>query len=212
MIEDELPSPQDLTITAMLFEGGLGAVAIVIAWTLGRPLADLIDWNATDALWGAAAALPLVVLLAICVRVPCRPFTDISDVIDRMLVPMFQGIGLLNLAVISALAGLGEELLFRGLLQHGLTEWIGGPAGIYIGLAAASVIFGLFHPVTTAYAVLAALMGLYLGLLWIGTQNLLVPITAHAVYDFLALAYLVKLREPRPQSSPRKIADEEEAG
>ncbi len=194
MIEDELPAPQSLAKMAMVFEGGLGLIAVGVGWALGRPLGELIDWSVTGAVWGTIAALPLMVLLLVCVRSPVRPFSDVTKTIDEMLVPMFRGIGLVNLALISALAGLGEELLFRGLIQQGLADWIGGPAGVWIGLAAASIIFGLVHPVTPTYAVLAALMGAYLGWLWIETENLLVPIMAHAVYDFLALAYMVKVR------------------
>jgi len=58
----------------------------------------------------------------------------------------------------------------------------------------ASVLFGLFHPITPTYAALAAAIGLYLGWLWLACGNLLTPIVTHALYDFLALAYLVKLR------------------
>lgn len=210
MIEDELPAPHNLAKVAMLFEGGLGVIAVGVGWALGRPLGELIDWTVTGAVWGAAAALPLMVLLLVCIRVPVWPFSDISGVIDRMLAPMFRDIGLLNLAMISALAGLGEELLFRGLLQQGLADWIGGPAGVWIGLAAASIIFGLFHPVTPTYAVLATLMGAYLGWLWIETENLLVPIAAHGVYDFLALAYMVKIRDRRPEANRNRPVEEEE--
>jgi len=55
------------------------------------------------------------------------------------------------------------------------------------------------HTITPAYALLAALIGLYLGGIWMATDNLLVPITIHAVYDFLVLLYLIKTR-PGPKS------------
>ena len=71
------------------------------------------------------------------------------------------------------------------------------------GLLAASVLFGLAHPITPAYAVLAAMIGVYLGWLWLAfDKNLLVPITAHALYDFLALIYLVRTRGRRPDPTP----------
>ena len=38
---------------------------------------------------------------------------------------------------------------------------------------------------------LAGLIGIYLGWLLAATDNLLVPIVAHAAYDFLALVYLL---------------------
>ena len=54
--------------------------------------------------------------------------------------------------------------------------------------------FGLAHSVTRTYAILATIIGLYFGWLWLATGNLLVPITTHAVYDFLALVYFVRIR------------------
>jgi hypothetical protein len=94
------------------------------------------------------------------------------------------------LALISVLAGFGEEMLFRGLLQSLFTQWL----GFWFGVLIANLFFGLAHLITPAYAVIATLMGVYLGCLWVGSDNLLTPIVAHAVYDFLALVYVVKLR------------------
>ena len=113
-----------------------------------------------------------------------------------MLVPLFRECRLLDLAVISALAGLGEEMLFRGVVQQAVADWVDGERGIWVGLALAALLFGLVHMITPTYAVLAGLIGLYLGWIWIATdRNLLVPIVTHAAYDFLALVYLVKVRK-----------------
>jgi hypothetical protein len=86
-------------------------------------------------------------------------------------------------------------MLFRPLVQEGLAHWIGSPYGPALGLAAAAIIFGLLHGMTATYAILAGLIGLYLGVIWLLTGNLLVPITTHALYDFLALAVLLKMRK-----------------
>ena len=94
--------------------------------------------------------------------------------------------------LISLFAGAGEEMLFRGLIQAGLDEWMTGPAGAWIALAVASLLFGLAHMVSATYAVVAALIGAYLGALLIATDNLLAPIVAHGLYDFVALIYLVR--------------------
>ena len=48
--------------------------------------------------------------------------------------------------------------------------------------------------VLLACAMIAALMGLYLGWIAIVSDNLLVPIIAHALYDFWALTYLIEHR------------------
>ena len=113
-------------------------------------------------------------------------------VVERLLVPLFQHLSVAELAIISILAGLGEEMLFRGVLQAALAGWLEGTVGVLVGLAAASVLFGFAHAITPAYFVLAMLIGAYLGGLWLWTGNLLAPIVAHAGYDFIALWYLAK--------------------
>jgi hypothetical protein len=136
----------------------------------------------------------LVALLAICVYVPFRPLRDILHVIDQWVVPLFRPCSLGEMAVIAVLAGFGEEMLFRGVIQNALGGWLGGTTGLWAACGLASLLFGFAHAVSAAYAVLATLIGLYLGTLWIVTANLLVPVVAHGVYDFVALVYLVRLR------------------
>ncbi len=76
---------------------------------------------------------------------------------------------------ISIAAGVGEEILFRGVLQPRL------------GLVFTSVLFGILHPFTLVYAVLAGFLGAYLGWLQLKTGNLAVPVVVHALYDLAAL-------------------------
>jgi CAAX protease family protein len=97
--------------------------------------------------------------------------------------------------VISLLASVCEEVFFRSVFQGGLARHIGTiPA-----LVVASVIFGCFHWVTKTYAVIATLIGAYLGVLWLTAGNLLAPITTHAVYDFAALVYFLSAHRPPAQ-------------
>jgi membrane protease YdiL (CAAX protease family) len=149
-----------------------------------------------DFVGGALSAIPMLAGLVVLVRVPWRPFVELLRVVDESVAPLFRGVRLGELAVIAGLAGLGEEMLFRGVIQRALAGWIGGPSGLWIALGVTAVLFGLGHAITRMYFAIAALMGLYLGGLLLATNNLLVPITAHAVYDFLALVYLVRIRTP----------------
>ena len=98
----------------------------------------------------------------------------------------------IDMVLIAALAGLGEEVFFRGVMQTALA----GSVGVWAAVALASVVFGLAHFLTLTYAVYATVIGVYLGALLIVSGNLLVPILAHAVYDLLALVYLVYVRLP----------------
>ena len=63
-----------------------------------------------------------------------------------------------------------------------------------------SSLFGLAHLVTSSYAVMAGLLGLYLGVLAVWHDNLLVPMVVHALYDFVALTYLVHYHRLQPDS------------
>jgi uncharacterized protein len=188
------PPPRHFLVMAVALEASLAVAAVGLGWLLGYAPAATARWSLAAVGWGALAALPALAVFWFCVRSPIGPLREITRVVDEQLVPLFCGSTLLDLAAISVVAGVGEELLFRGLIQGGVADWIGPPRGVWVGLAAGSILFGLVHPITRGYAVLAGLIGLYLGGLWLALGNLLVPITTHATYDFTALVYLVRLR------------------
>jgi membrane protease YdiL (CAAX protease family) len=181
-------------VTAVV-EGSLTPVAIVLGWLLGTPsLATLFHFDWRQALLGVAAALPPLGLFWFCLLCPWRPFAEIAKITTDTLVPLFRDCSLMQLAIVSALAGLGEETLFRGVVQEAAAQWIGGTYGVWLALLIAAVLFGLLHSITPMYAVMAGLIGLYLGGLWLACDNLLVPIVVHAVYDFVALVYLIRIK------------------
>jgi len=99
-------------------------------------------------------------------------------------------------ALVAALAGVGEEALFRGVVQTALLDRL--PA--WAAVAATAALFGLAHFLSLTYALLASLVGAYLGWLHLATGNLLAPILAHALYDFVALRLLLDVK-PMPSSS-----------
>lgn len=195
------PSP-NMLLPAVAFEGFLAILAVALGWLIGRnPLATL-HWSAADlGLAVAAALIPLAVLIP-CILYPIGPLAELVRVIEELLIPLFAECRVLDLAIISVLAGIGEEMLFRPIAQQSIAQLAGGTAGPWVGLVGASLLFAAAHWITTTYAVIAGLIGLYLGWLWMATGNLLVPITTHAVYDFLVLVYLVKFRSVRHVSAP----------
>jgi membrane protease YdiL (CAAX protease family) len=180
--------------SAVLFEGGLGLLAWGLGWLLGHPPLAYFSWNWLDAALGAAASSPLLLLFAACVRWPVGPLRRIKEFSDEVVRPWFAPCTLLDLALISLAAGIGEEMLFRGLLQNLFRNWL----GLWGGVAAASVLFGLLHLITPTYALMAAAIGVYLGCVQVATGNLLAVITTHALYDLIALVYLVR----GPNQSP----------
>ncbi|HMB03763.1 MAG TPA: CPBP family intramembrane glutamic endopeptidase [Isosphaeraceae bacterium] len=184
------PDPGRVVVMAVLVEGGLAPLALLAGWLLGQPPLLGFAWRRRDAALGAAAALPMLGLLLVGLRWPIAPMARIKRFIDEAVRPLLGACTWIDLALISLAAGVGEEMLFRGAVQGALVRRL----GLGAGLAGASLLFGLLHPITAAYVVLAGLMGAYLGLIWALNGNLLTVIVAHALYDFLAL--LILLRAP----------------
>lgn len=177
---------------AMLCEGALGVIALAVGWFLARPPLEQIDWTAEAVGLGLLAAVPLVAGLLVMIRYPLGSLKALEDVVEQLVLPLFRDCTLGQLLLISLLAGFGEELLFRGVIQAGVHTYSGSP---WLALVIASLLFGLAHPLTVTYVVLAGLIGAYLGWLALATENLLVPIVTHAAYDFVALVYLLR-RDP----------------
>jgi membrane protease YdiL (CAAX protease family) len=190
-------NPSRTTLVALLFEGGLGAAALAIGWLLGYwPGLGMRGGGTQEQIeaigWGLVATGPLIVGLVVIDHFPLGPLAKLREATEEVVLQMFRGASFVQLAAVSIAAGLGEELLFRGLVQAGLTNLIGGPLAPWIALAVASILFGVCHWLSTTYAILAMLAGAYFGLLLILTGNLWTPIVAHAAYDLLALIYLVR--------------------
>jgi uncharacterized protein len=175
---------------ACAFEGSLAIIAFLLAPLFSDRRATTLHWSLAAATWGAAGTLPLFALLMLLLKRQWRWMKAIVEFLDRMVRPILGQWSLLQLALLSALAGLGEEFFFRAVIQQGCNRVVGP----WLALILSSLLFGAFHSVTRGYAALAAGIGVYLGLLWILSGNLLVPIITHALYDFVALVYFVRLR------------------
>lgn len=194
----EAPAPRstNIAVSAIAFESFLAVAAVGVGWAIGfSPLEKLpltraaLPELARAALWGLVATLPLFAGLYLLEKLPLRSLQRVRAVVDQFISQLLRGASVIDLALLSLMAGVGEEVLFRGLVQAGLAHLIGGAHGVWIALLVASIAFGLAHAITPTYAVLATLIGLYLGWLFLATDSLLAPIVTHAVYDFGALLY-----------------------
>jgi uncharacterized protein len=173
-------------------EMSLLLLAALAAWTFGLRLFADFHWNLRDLLLGIGATGPMLLAFICLLRSQAPALQRIRLFLETVLRPAMGSWTFLQLAFLSILAGISEEVLFRAVLQGGLSQVLGvGPA-----LVLASAGFGLCHWITPTYALLAALVGLYLGGIWLMTGNLLVPIVAHALYDFVALLWLLRRSDP----------------
>lgn len=93
-----------------------------------------------------------------------------------------------KLIVISALAGVGEELLFR----VGLQAWFATHINIYLAILLPALIFGFLHFISFIYFVVATLVGIVFGIAYHFTDSVMLIMLWHGVYDLIALAVLVK--------------------
>lgn len=86
---------------------------------------------------------------------------------------------LLQPLIIYLVTAVPEEFLFRGLIQNLLSRWLGVP----LGLAIASVVFGLSHLPDPRYAVLATIAGLAYGYVYLRTGKVTAAAITHALVD-----------------------------
>jgi membrane protease YdiL (CAAX protease family) len=147
-------------------------------------------FDAKAAGYGIAATLPLLGLLRWCLRTEWGPMRRLVSLVEERLTPYLAGASAWGIVLVSLMAGLGEEVLFRGVIQAGLADRL--PAWLAVGIAA--LLFGAAHWLTTSYAVFATVIGGYLGILFLVTGNLLAPAVTHALYDVVALSVLVRLK------------------
>jgi membrane protease YdiL (CAAX protease family) len=182
-------SSRKLLVLTVAFEGGMLVVAVLLGYFL------------TIRFWEGQAVSVRALGLGTLVSIPLLVFvigiaessSKWGEQIRRDFVPvvaMFRNVTILDIAFISFMAGLCEEALFRGFGQNFLAGYIGE----FFSLMLVSLVFGLVHWLSFSYFVFASVIGLYLGLLYIWTGDLIVPITTHAVYDFVALVYGTRYR------------------
>ena len=173
---------------AVGFEAGVLVLAIVVGWLVSvDPFAGLA-FRLDHFGIGLAATVPPVVALWLLSQSTAPAVIEFRRVVEELVEPMFVDAPVTHMVALALTAGIAEEALFRGVVQGGLTDLVGWLPALLI----ASVLFGVVHWLTGLYALLAGVVGLYLGGLYLLTGNLLVPIVVHALYDMVALGYLRK--------------------
>lgn len=103
---------------------------------------------------------------------------------------LFTGYSWLKIIGVATLAGIGEELLFRGFAQ----TWLNNYVAIAWAILISSIIFAMLHYLSYAYFICAVLMSIAFGVGYYFSGSLLMVIVWHGVYDLIALAVIVKYR------------------
>lgn len=175
---------------ACFFEASLILVALFLGWLVGINPFNMIFFSSTALFYGVIGTIPLFLMFLALEQLQQESIVNIRKFLLQTLGPSLYHYHWTHFLLLAGIAGLSEELVFRGVLQPWLEiHW--GPA---VGLFGSNLLFGLVHAVTPLYALLAGLVGLYLGLAldYGGDRNLLTPIIIHGFYDFLAFIALMR--------------------
>jgi len=163
-----IPAPNGFDASRLV-----GLVAGLYFFVVARPLDGIgFRWSLTARDAGTAVAVfAIYAVIAIPIGLGTHFITwnpRISPA-DAMLRPIITYL----------ITAVPEEFLFRGLIQNLLSRWLGIP----LGLAIASVIFGLSHLPDPRYAMLATIAGFAYGLVYLRTGKVTASAITHALVD-----------------------------
>lgn len=183
-------SPDRFFKNACLFEAALILVAVALGWLSGTNPFATLHYSEIAIVYGILGTIPLFMLFLLLEQITAESVVTIRRLLLETLGPGLHRYHWADLFILAAIAGISEEVLFRGVIQ----PWMESSWGLTAGLVGSNLIFGLVHAVTPLYAVLATLVGIYLGLAldYGGDRNLLTPIIIHWLYDFLAFVALMR--------------------
>lgn len=171
---------------ATLFQGGVLLLGLLIAWLVGINLADVWTWSGEAVLRGVLATIPMLIVFGVTEWFDWDPFSRIRTFLNDTLGPVIVRCTIWELLYLAFLAGISEEILFRGAIQNSLALW-----SLVGGVLVTNLLFGICHAFSQAYFVLATAAGFYLS--WVAgwhDQNLLPAVLAHTLYDFAALLFI----------------------
>ena len=159
-------------IAMLIFNPSLSALGSIGWWSV------VLGMIAGAGLYGVVFVLTKAFLMG---------SASMRDLMEK-LASLFRDFSWPAIVVISIMAGVSEELLLRGLLQNWLVD-VFNPT---VGIALASLVFGLMHFLTRTYVLVTFALGMVFGVAYYLTDSLVFVMVAHAAYDVLAFAVLVK--------------------
>jgi membrane protease YdiL (CAAX protease family) len=176
--KDPLVSPR----AALLFQGGIGVVGLGFILLFAVPVQNEGVGPGAAIIWGLVGSVATYLVIMLLSRIP--GFS--SDSWEAQLEKLHRfacDYSWPVLIALSILAGVGEELLFRGALQGWLVWHLNDGVAILV----AAVLFGLVHYLSFTYFLIATGLGLVLGIVYWMTDSLLLVMVWHGVYDVIAL-------------------------
>jgi membrane protease YdiL (CAAX protease family) len=121
-----------------------------------------------------------------------------SDIIYRFLDTDRAGLLLFNLLMIAILPALGEEMLFRGVLQPVFAQWLKNK---HMAVFITAFLFGVIHLQFFTFLP-RFFLGLVLGYLMLFGKNIWYPVAGHFANNFLSLIVFYYYRHTQPEINP----------
>jgi len=172
---------------AGLVQGGVVLLAFLAGYLIDVDPFSLVRWETQSVVWGLLAVVPMFLMY--------RFSPGLRKLAMDALGESLSQCRWYDLLLLATLAGVGEELLFRGVLYAGLSR-----INPWLALIASNVAFGILHALSLNYFLTATAIGFAMHALAqvTGERNLLAPIVAHAVYDLVAFHLLVREWNSQP--------------
>ncbi len=174
----------------------MGAAAAGVAVGLGLDPIACSGWLGMRGAASAVSSLGMGLCVSTAAIVATRKLARRAGwarALHAALRPAVEGAGDAGLFAVALASGVGEELLFRGLLVQ------------VVGLVVASLLFGALHQIRGSarwgWMALATAIGLLFAVVFRATGSLLGPIAAHALINGANLRYL-RDRDPEPPRRP----------
>jgi uncharacterized protein len=176
------PELEPLSRAQILIAMGITAVILLVVAKIWLRLDSTpqiaFNLNFQDFFWGMSLGLAITGCSALLYQFWPHYQRSANIYLQLILKPLMWP----DLFWLGVLPGLSEELLFRGIMLPSLgLNWT--------GLIVSSLCFGILHMSSLQqwpYVLWAAIVGLALGYSTFMTHNLLVPVTAHILTNFIS--------------------------
>jgi hypothetical protein len=171
--------------------------AIALAHLLKVDFSRHLEATPEAAFIGVGATLPPALTLFWFMLSTWRPVAAFRESQIAFLANLGFRLTPLRIALLSAIAGIGEELLFRGVLQAAADRHMPSLAAILLP----NVLFAALHARALVYALAAGAIGVYLGVLFWTSGSLIAAMIAHALYDCIAFEWARRILIQRAPST-----------
>lgn len=192
--QQHAPRSKDMLIGFMSLSFLSATILFVLVWSEVLTLQQLLSFRQPAQLLGytlAGSASLLLLGILFAFLIPDRQIDEGNKAYTKMTVPYIIGFMML--------AGIFEEMLFRGIIQNMLLKFTGSE---WAAIILASALFIVFHVQYFKKPLMLATItipGLLFGWIYFAADNLLVPIIVHTVMNIgVTLLYKYNLlKSPR---------------